>query len=228
MVFMAKRIIDFYIDEYYHVFNRGTDKRVVFKNYSDINYFIDAMFISNKKNPIQNRNNDPKFRKKLKEEAKQEEKLVSIIAYCLLPNHFHFILKQEMENGISKFMQKLGTSYAKFFNKKYKRSGSLFQGKFKSKLLSGDFSLPLTSVYVNLNYKHHQINPEKRIVKSSVGEYLKKETRELVCNQEEIKSVLDDVGGREEYKKYLQKQSEYFTERKGHNIENLNFKELEK
>ena len=146
---------------------------------------------------------------------KDEAKLVSIISYCLLPNHFHLVLKQESENGISKFMQKLGTSYTVYFNNKHKRSGSLFQGKFKANMIDGEFGLPVLSVYVNLNHVHHRIDPKENLVKSSIFEYFGNELGESICDQQEIKSIIDEIGTLDEYKEFSRATSKVFGENKG-------------
>ena len=224
---MGIRKLVFGTGEYYHIFNRGTDKRIIFMDKGDLYYFFDAMFIANQENPIKDRHDYS--RHKIKKNAQKEEKLVSIIAYCLLPNHFHLILKEEIGGGISKFMQKLGTSYTGYFNQKYERTGVLFQGKFKATHLDKDSSLEFTSAYVNLNYKHHDIDPEKKLVKSSLFEYLGTEKGEFVCDEKELnKIVKNGFGGAEGYKKYLKNQSKYFTERHGNNPDIINFDELEK
>ncbi len=222
---MIKRILEFVNGEYYHVFNRGVDKRKIFMDKGDLYYFFDAMSIANKISPIQDRGI---ARKKLKEETLIEKKVVSIVAYCLLPNHFHFILKQKTDGGISKFLQKLGASYVGFFNQKYERTGALFQGRFKATHLDKDGSLELTSAYVNLNYKHHKIDPKKFLVKTSLFEYLGEEKGEKVCSQEEIKNIVkESFGGVGSYKKYLKQQSKYFIERHNNKIEDIDFQELE-
>jgi len=77
------------------------------------------------------------------------DKLVDVVCYCLNSNHYHMILKQKSNDGIKKFMHKLGTSYTMYFNKKLKRSGSLFQGKFKSIHIDSNEYLLYLSAYVN-------------------------------------------------------------------------------
>jgi Transposase IS200 like. len=123
---MSIRKIQFTEGYYYHVFNRGVDKRDLFKSTDDLYYFfnrlsdLNSTIISSKFSTQRSRKNgeiviDKKY-----------ENLVSIISYCILPNHFHLILKQESENGISKFMQKLGTSYTMYFNKKIQNALELY------------------------------------------------------------------------------------------------------
>ena len=81
----------------------------------------------------------------------RKETLVSIGAFCLMPNHFHLLIKERVDNGVSKFMQKLQTAYTMYFNKKNDRNGSLFQGTFKAKHVTKDEYLKYLFAYINLN-----------------------------------------------------------------------------
>ncbi|MBT6279048.1 MAG: hypothetical protein HOI94_03065 [Candidatus Thioglobus sp.] len=212
---MSIRKIQFTKDEYYHVFNRGVDKRNIFESKEDLYYFFNRL--SDLNFDIQNKElNIQRYRASDKKVIDVDGiALVSIIAYCLLPNHFHLVLKQESNDGISKFMQKLGTSYTMYFNQKYKRSGSLFQGKFKANMIDGEFGLPVLSVYVNLNYIHHRINPKSSLVKSSIFEYLGTELGESICNKKEVDSVISEIGSIQEYKTFSKNTSKVFGENKG-------------
>jgi len=218
---MSIRKIQFDKDNYYHVFNRGVDKRNIFESKEDLYYFFNRLTDLNYDN--QNKElNIKRYRSSDKKVVEIEgSALVSIIAYCLLPNHFHLVLKQESENGISKFMQKLGTSYTVYFNNKYQRSGSLFQGKFKANMIDGDFGLSVLSVYVNLNYIHHRINPKTKLVKSSIFEYLNKELSEYICNKEEVRHVIDEVGIVSDYESFAKNTSKVFGENKGLTIKDV-------
>jgi len=111
-------------------------------------------------------------------------------------------------------MQKLGTSYTMFFNKQEKRSGALFQGKFKANHLSGEFALPVLSAYVNLNFKHHKIDPKNQLVKTSLFEYFNEELGDRICDQAEIESILSESGGLTEYKKMIKNASISFADNK--------------
>ena len=118
---------------YYHIYNRGVDKRQVFCDEKDFLRFITAMELLNDredgamikwrdyKNYVKNANLDD-F---LKLNFRSREYLVDIVSYCLMTNHYHMILKQRVEKGIEKFLQKLGTSYTKYFNERNKRNGAL-------------------------------------------------------------------------------------------------------
>ncbi len=177
--------------EYYHVYNRGTDKRDIFQDIEDFRRFFQSLVEFNVVEPIgsiyENR-----FNKKQKlghpmsksteghgrvvTKIEKEEKLVEFIAYCVNPNHFHFILEQVAEKGIEKFMQRLGNGYTKYFNRKHRRSGVLFQGKYKSIHVDTNEYLLHLSAYVNLNDRVHNIpvTPlgQHRMSKSSWGEYI--------------------------------------------------------
>ena len=212
---MSIRKIQFTKDNYYHVFNRGVDKRNIFESKEDLYYFFNRLTDLN----FDSQNKDLNIKRYRSSDKKVVEiegsALVSIIAYCLLPNHFHLVLKQESEEGISKFMQKLGTSYTMYFNQKYKRSGSLFQGKFKANIIGGDFGLPVLSVYVNLNYIHHKIDPKENLVKSSIFEYLDKDLDNSICNKDEIDPIIKEIGTINDYEIFAKNTSKVFGENKG-------------
>lgn len=170
--------------EYYHIYNRGVDKRDIFSERKDVDRFIESIIEFNTKNPIFSLK-ELRIKNKFvgaptpeDEESNisgvgaPNEELVSIFAYCLNPNHFHFFVKQEQDNGISKFMQKLQGGYTSYFNTKYERSGSLFQGKFKSHPVRDDVYFKKVFGYVNKNYLVHSIPEEKKhLVFASDYEY---------------------------------------------------------
>jgi len=84
-------------------------------------------------------------------QRKPRQLLVDVLAFCLMPNHFHFLLQQRRENGISEFMRKMGTGYTNFFNQKYQRSGSLFQGVYKRIQLTEQAHFLFLPYYIHLN-----------------------------------------------------------------------------
>jgi len=226
---MPKRKEDFFTGEYYHIFNRGVDKRKIFLNKGDLYYFFDTMNISNTDISLDSTQRSKK-RKDLKNDLKDSSAIVKIVSYCLLPNHFHLILKQEVEGGISKFMNRLGTSYSQYFNTKYNRTGTLFQGRFKANRLTGEGKLPmsleLTSAYVNLNYKHHNYNIKKDLIKTSIFEYLGEEKGESICNTNEINRIINSIGGIKTYKEWAKVQSKNFIIKHGNDFDDVNFEEL--
>lgn len=145
---MARAII-FGHGEYYHLYNRGTEKRNIFMRKGDYDRFLALLYLAN-----QSESTELKLQGRTLEEIsepKKGEPLVEIAAYCLMPNHFHLLVRELKEGGVSKFMQKLMTGYTMYFNKKHDRSGSLFQGKFKAIHVADDRYLRYLVSYIHLN-----------------------------------------------------------------------------
>jgi REP element-mobilizing transposase RayT len=217
---MSIRTIQFTNDEYYHVFNRGVDKRIIFNTQEQQAYFLSRLQLLNSTDSRKYITNK-RSRFKNKDILGEGEDLVSIVAYCLLPNHFHLLLKQNVDNGISQFMQRLGTAYTMFFNQQENRSGGLFQGKFKAAHLSGEFALPVLSAYINLNYAHHKIDTNVNLVRSSLYDYITdagKACTNGICNQDEISNIISETGGLSEYKVFIKNASKTFADNKGNSV----------
>ena len=142
-----QRTISFAEGEYYHVYNRGTEKRNIFMEARDYARFTKLLFIANGTKPFVFR----EIKNKTLSEVDRDEQLVAIGAYCLMPNHFHILMKEMSEGGVSKFMEKLGTGYSMYFNKKYKRTGVLYQGSFKAEHVDNDEYLKYLYSYIHLN-----------------------------------------------------------------------------
>lgn len=154
---MSLRKTNLVSGEIYHIYNRGVDKRDIFMDDEDRLRFVHDLFEFNDKNQTINLTMYLNFKNRLKEvglpkvNAKQREILVEILAFCLMNNHFHLMIRQKTDNGITEFMRKLGTGYTNYFNKKYKRTGALFQGKFKSVNIKKDSHLMYLPIYIHLN-----------------------------------------------------------------------------
>lgn len=133
--------------EFYHVLNRGVDKRVVFNNKQDYVRFERNLQLLNTSDDAPT--NDWTIRKRML--AKAQNKLVTIHAYCLMPNHYHLLLSPLTDNGISLFMKKINMGYARYFNEQNDRSGSLWQGKYKSILIDNQAHLNYIPFYIHLN-----------------------------------------------------------------------------
>ena len=172
--------------EYYHVFNRGVEKRRIFLTDRDYGRFLLCLKEFNCLDPIYSLYRE----KQLPVEVKplRKKRLVDILAYCLNPNHFHLILKQLEPDGISEFMKRLGVGYTGYFNFHNKRSGVLFQGSYKSARIRSTAHLLYISAYVNDNYFIHGYDKDRRHVwkYSSLGEYSGKSNFNL-CNKRLIK-----------------------------------------
>ncbi len=162
------RKIRFVNGEFYHIYNRGVDKRSVFLGRTDFERFLQSMREFNSQKPIGSLFENS-FRDKTKQLGNPVAKLVDIVSYCLNTNHYHLILRQRLENGISAFMHRLGTGYTQSFNIKYKRSGVLFQGKFKALHIDSNKYLLHLSAYINLNNRVHHLND--KLSQSSWEEY---------------------------------------------------------
>ncbi|MBI4037393.1 transposase [Candidatus Daviesbacteria bacterium] len=135
-------------DHFYHIYNRGVEKRIIFTNEKDYQRFLKTLYYYQFIGP------KPSFSKHLQIKVKyfsHNPKIVEVICYCLMPNHFHLLIKQTTENGISEFIGKVINSYTKYFNTKYKRVGPLFQGAFKTVLVENDFQMMHLSRYIHLN-----------------------------------------------------------------------------
>lgn len=146
------RNIEFSLDEYYHLYNRGTDKRKIFTSINEYSRFSVLLYLCNSNTKVdigdylrQGLTLSEIF------DTEKGKNLVSIGSYCLMPNHFHLLVREKEEGGISLFMQKLQTAYTMYFNKKHERSGSLFQGTFKAQHLNKDIYLKYIFAYINLN-----------------------------------------------------------------------------
>lgn len=158
--------------EYYHLYNRGIDKRVIFKSKKDYERFTMLLFVSNSNAQLFRLDNLINQQHKTFDEIlvlDKGEPFVSIGAWCLMINHFHLIVRQEVEGGITKFMKKLGVGYSMFFNIKYQRTGALFGGLFKSKLIGVDDNyMRHLFAYIHLNPLDIEFSGwEKEIKKSS-------------------------------------------------------------
>ncbi|MCB9810585.1 MAG: transposase [Candidatus Nomurabacteria bacterium] len=146
---MSTRTIGFVENEFYHVYNRGVDKRTIFLDSQDYNRFTELMFLSNSALHISVRDIRERFASVY--EFDRKNKLVSIGAYCLMPNHFHILITPMVDGGVTAFMKKLATGYSMYFNKKNNRSGSLFQGTFKAEHTDTDEYLKYLYAYIHLN-----------------------------------------------------------------------------
>lgn len=152
------RKVPLVIDEFYHIFNRGVDRRTIFVDDDDALRFYVSLSLFNDvnfKNPGRTSVlHDLKGKDLVKyaiERAKERVPLVHITSFTLLPNHFHLKLKQAVEHGISIFLHKLSSGFAHYFNKRHERSGRLFQGVFKSVLVERDAQLFHLPCYIHLN-----------------------------------------------------------------------------
>ncbi|KKR21597.1 MAG: Transposase [Candidatus Moranbacteria bacterium GW2011_GWA2_39_41] len=218
---MSTRRTQFFNEEYYHAFNRGVDKRDIFLEAKDYDRFLLSMNLLNDKNDglmiewrdykkVNPKNSLDDF---LKGTFRKSDPLVEIIAYCLNPNHYHFILKQIEDRGIERFMHKIGTSHTKYFNNKNKRSGALFQGVFKSIHIDSNEYFLYLSAYVNKNNFIHNYTTGDDWKYSSLSYYLGKRNDNFIDIN--TNTVLGQFGDLADYAEFMKKNALHMKDKKG-------------
>lgn len=203
---MPGRIIPLVNGEIYHIYNRGSDKRNIFLSSRDNSRFKYTFYY------YQFTQIKRRFSKLSKSDLasfmpSRDKKLVEIICYCMMLNHFHFLIRQLLDNGISKFMSQLCNSYTKYFNTKRRRIGPLLQGAFKTVLIESEEQFIHCSRYIHLNPVVSGIvkNPED-YEWSSYQEYLT--GNRTICSIDEVLSLFPSVG---KYKEFIDDQKDYGT-----------------
>jgi REP element-mobilizing transposase RayT len=211
------RKIQFANSEYYHIYNRGVDKRKVFLDERDYQRFLLSLNLLNDKEDglfLQWRDymrcKEKSEKPFLKLGFRNRNFLVDILAFCLNPNHYHLLVKQRIKKGVERFMHKLGTSHTKYFNEKYKRSGVLFQGKFKAVHVKNDGKLLYLSAYINQNSEVHGIAKAEKWRWSSYPQYLSGKKLGL-CKTDDI---LDQFRSTKKYKEFCRENLMEMLERK--------------
>ena len=206
------RKIQFVNDEYYHIYNRSVEKIPIFLDEEDYLKFKRGLKDFNNKSYYEERAAMVRKYgfKELSSFLEKVEKVVLIVCYCLIPNHFHLVLKQLIADGIPKFLHKMGTSFTNFINKKYGRSGSLFQGPYKAIHIDNNDYLLWLSGYVNGNAEIHGITDAESYQWSSYGNFLGVKEDELITDREiilrqfkELSSLSSLTEGSQEYKKFV-------------------------
>ncbi|KKR43088.1 hypothetical protein A2356_01945 [Candidatus Nomurabacteria bacterium RIFOXYB1_FULL_39_16] len=195
------RNIKFATGEFYHIYNRGVDKRDIFMDPEDVARFFVCMSFFNTRDPIGSVYEYSREELQFGSLASKKKKLINFVAFCLNQNHYHFILEPLVDDGIQKFMHRLSTGYTNYFNEKYKRSGSLFQGTYKAIHANSNEYLLHLSVYVNLNYKvHKNLNKEwmKKLTISSFKEYVGEASKSFCAKG----IVLEQFNSIKEYKSF--------------------------
>jgi putative transposase len=213
----AKNSLKQYVENgYYHIYNRGVEKRKIFLDKQDY-----AVFLSYLKEYLIPKNEKELFEKLFSPQILPKEKSnilkslrmnnfakeITLLAYCLMPNHFHFFVKQKKAESIDRFVQSLATRYTAYFNRKYKRVGSLYQGVYKAVLIASEQQFLHLSRYI-----HKQaLDLKEKILKekqpSSYLEYLGKRKTEWV-HPEEILSYFNQSNPDFSYKNFMEQQED--------------------
>lgn len=173
----AKNIIKIFVENgFYHIYNRGVEKRTIFQDKKDYNVFLYylKLYLS-----------PPELSQDIREKLKFANisrfrplnnfyQNITLLAYCLRFNHFHLLIRQKNPTSIEKFMRSLATKYAQYFNKRYQRVGHLFQGTYKAVLIKTDKQLLHLSRYIHLNplsNKAYPLNKKHNFLLNSYSSY---------------------------------------------------------
>jgi len=232
--------------EKYHLILRALDDNLIFKDTDDYFRVIFCLYEFNNLKPvnISIRRRDRAVEKRREKpievglrtifENDKRDKLVNVLSFCFMPNHIHLLVEQIKDNGISKFMQKVGTGLAKYFNKKYQRKGHVFQDTFKSVHIEDDNQLMTVFNYIHVNplsliepgWKEKGIKNVKVVIKflenykwSSYQDYIGRKNFPSVTDRDFLSEAMEEAGGCKnaiknwlEYKKDIIKGNNLFLE----------------
>lgn len=158
---MPYRKEQFVNDGIYHVILRGLDDNLIFKDVNDYYRGIFSIYEFNNSKPVEIRKRRQARKKEKKKEKSngspssaaidKRDKFVDVLCFCFMPNHIHLLIKQLKDDGITKFMRKAGTGYAKYFNSKYNRKGYVFQNRFRSVYIEDDDQFRTIFNYIHAN-----------------------------------------------------------------------------
>jgi putative transposase len=209
---MPFRKVPLVTGQYYHIFNRGVNKQPIFINGSDFRQALESMkfyqFVVSMKFSIL-KTLTVAERSRLWARLESTSRNVEIVAYCLMPNHYHLLLKQSNHEGLYNFVASWQKSYSRYFNIKYRRIGPLFQGRFKAVRIEDDRQLLHVSRYIHLNpYTSYIVNAAENVVRyrrSSLHEYLYESDERIVTPE----IVLNHFRELELYKQFVVDYADY-------------------
>ena len=211
---MPGRKIPLVSGEIYHVFNRGLDGRPTFTIRQEYKRALQVIYFYQFSSPPAKLSRFLTFpvsqqKELLEKTASSSPRLVEIFAYCLMPNHFHFLLRQVAEKGIAKFIAQVENSYTRYFNTRHRRTGFLFLDQFKAVRIESEEQLVHVSRYIHLNpYSSFLVKDLKDLEKypwSSLPEFLTPE-KEGLCQKEMILNYFKGPAG---YKEFVFDQADY-------------------
>jgi len=213
-IIMPGRKVPLVTNQIYHVLNRGVASQPIFlskKSYQRAMEMI--LYYQNKDLSLSYSAflelSNQRRKEILEQLKKNQNSLVKVIVFCLMPNHFHFLLKQTQDKGISIFMGNFSNSYTRYFNASHKRIGPLFQGKFKAVRVETDEQLLHVSRYIHLNpyssYLVKTIEELENYPYSSFPEYLNPQENNLYYKE----IVLNNFKTSIDYKKFVLDQADY-------------------
>ena len=137
-------------NEIYHIYNRGVGGKNLYRDARDFIHFLACLKEFNTTDNIEMRFINNLRRSNLRKNV-DSKKIIEILGFCLMTNHYHIIIKQIVDDGIRLYMQKIGTGYTMYFNERHKSEGHIFQGKYRIKRITTGDQLIYTSVYIHIN-----------------------------------------------------------------------------
>jgi putative transposase len=202
-----KNSIKTYVENgYYHIYNRGVEKRPIFldkKDYAVFLSYLKEYLLPKDEKGLNQKRSDPTISSREKDKILKLLRMnnfnqeISLLAYCLMPNHFHFFIKQNSTGMIDKFMNSLGTRYTMYFNRKYKRVGPLYQDVYKAVLITSEEQYLHLSRYIHKQALVLQNQP------CSYGEYIG--TRNTIwVSSEEILTYFSKTNSMLSYKDFVE------------------------
>ena len=199
--------------EIYHIFNRGINRQETFHSRRDYQRALLTLRFYRLLHPPQRLScflqTDSKKRETTLSDAEKNGLSVTVLAFCLMPNHFHHLLRQETDNGISKFMSDFQNSYTRYFNTRHQRDGAIFLTQFKAVRIEDEDQLLHVSRYIHLNpYSSYVVKTQQQLLDypwSSLGEYL--DPKHAVISQPQI--ILASFKNPQEYRQFVLDQADY-------------------
>ena len=197
---------------FYHTLNRGVEKRAIFLDRQDYLRFIHNLYELNNEDRVETAFHAFRKNPDLTDTANRKKRklLVDILAFCLMPNHYHLLISPRVENGVPRFMAKINIGYAKYFNQKYDRDGVLFQGRYKKILVSENTHFLHLPFYIHFNpldlkypeWRENKISNPKKAMEflesyrwSSHLDYLGIKNFPSVLNMDLFKEIFDGNKG---------------------------------
>ncbi len=179
----------FEIDEWYHCFNRGVDKRRTFESVADYRRMQELLYLTNAETPI-HRSDKVSIDHNDLFSISRDEQLVDVAAYCLMPNHFHLLLRPHRDGSISAFMRKLMTAYTMYFNIKNERVGNLFYKPFRSKHVPDDRYGQHVYNYIHANPSELCVNESQKTIAIYIESYPYSSLVDRIANNRPERTIL--------------------------------------
>ena len=195
----SKNIVKEFVPEaYYHIYNRGVAKQKIFLDDQDYKTFLSYLKLYLTFPNLQG----PTLKVSPSRQLKNYFDQIKLLAYCLMPNHFHLFIFQKDQNDITNFMRSVATKYSRYFNKKYHRVGPVFQGNYKAVMVATENQFIYLSKYIHRNPLHARLDLEGYKY-SSYQNYLGKFTQTWL-DKSEILSYFSKLNQEESYQQFVE------------------------